>query len=261
MKRVLLTILLSLGTSSIISAQQAEANTSSAKPNFFNTDIDYQIRANYSIGGSTPLGMPREIRKIESYNPTLALGLEANATKWISEDKKWGIRLGVRVEGKGMKTKAEVKNYLTEIKQDNSKVRGYYTGKVQTTVKNSYITVPISAVYRLSDKWNLYGGLYFSGLIDKNFDGYVSDGYLRQNTPTGPKITFSEGSTATYDFSNEVRKFQWGFQLGAEWSMNKHFVLFPEFSYGINGLLNKDFDAISFSMHNVYLNMGFGYKF
>ncbi|KUY31001.1 porin family protein [Elizabethkingia ursingii] len=261
MKRVLLTILLSLGTSSIISAQQAEANTSSAKPNFFNTDIDYQIRANYSIGGSTPLGMPREIRKIESYNPTLALGLEANATKWISEDKKWGIRLGVRVEGKGMKTKAEVKNYLTEIKQDNSKVRGYYTGKVQTTVKNSYITVPISAVYRLSDKWNLYGGLYFSGLIDKNFDGYVSDGYLRQNTPTGPKITFSEGSTAIYDFSNEVRKFQWGFQLGAEWSMNKHFVLFPEFSYGINGLLNKDFDAISFSMHNVYLNMGFGYKF
>ncbi|HFK5553389.1 TPA: porin family protein [Elizabethkingia anophelis] len=261
MKKILLSILLTLGAGSIISAQQTEASTSASKPNFFNTDIDYQVRANYSIGGSAPMGMPREIRKIESYNPTLALGLEANATKWVSEDRKWGIRVGVRVEGKGMKTKAEVKNYLTEIKQDNSKVRGYYTGKVQTTVKNSYITVPVSAVYRLSDKWNLYGGLYFSGLIDKNFDGYVSDGYLRQNTPTGPKITFSEGSTATYDFSSEVRKFQWGLQLGAEWSMNKHFVLFPEFTYGINGLLNKDFDAISFSMHNVYLNMGFGYKF
>ncbi|AQW99049.1 PorT family protein [Elizabethkingia anophelis] len=261
MKKILLSILLTLGAGSIISAQQTETSTSVSKPNFFNTDIDYQVRANYSIGGSAPMGMPREIRKIESYNPTLALGLEANATKWVSEDRKWGIRVGVRVEGKGMKTKAEVKNYLTEIKQDNSKVRGYYTGKVQTTVKNSYITVPVSAVYRLSDKWNLYGGLYFSGLIDKNFDGYVSDGYLRQNTPTGPKITFSEGSTATYDFSNEVRKFQWGLQLGAEWFMNKHFVLFPEFTYGINGLLNKNFDAISFSMHNVYLNMGFGYKF
>ncbi|AKH94153.1 PorT family protein [Elizabethkingia anophelis] len=261
MKKILLSILLTLGAGSIISAQQTETTTSASKPNFFNTDIDYQVRANYSIGGSAPMGMPREIRKIESYNPTLALGLEANATKWVSLDRKWGIRVGVRVEGKGMKTKAEVKNYLTEIKQDNSKVRGYYTGKVQTTVKNSYITVPVSAVYRLSDKWNLYGGLYFSGLIDKNFDGYVSDGYLRQNTPTGPKITFSEGSTATYDFSNEVRKFQWGLQLGAEWSMNKHFVLFPEFTYGINGLLNKNFDAISFSMHNVYLNMGFGYKF
>ena len=37
------------------------------------------------------MGMPREIRKIESYNPTLALGLEANATKWVSEDRKWGF--------------------------------------------------------------------------------------------------------------------------------------------------------------------------
>ena len=34
----------------------------------------------------------------------------------------------------------------------------------------------------------------FQGLIDKHFDGYVSDGYLRQNTPTGPKIMFSEGA-------------------------------------------------------------------
>ncbi|MCT3648356.1 PorT family protein [Elizabethkingia anophelis] len=261
MKKILLSILLTLGAGSIISAQQTETTTSASKPNFFNTNIDYQVRANYSIGGSAPMGMPREIRKIESYNPTLALGLEANATKWVSEDRKWGIRVGVRVEGKGMKTKAEVKNYLTEIKQDNSKVRGYYTGKVNTSIKNAYITVPISAVYSLSKKWNLYGGLYFSGLIDKHFDGYVSDGYLRQNTPTGPKIMFSEGSTAIYNFSNELRKFQWGTQLGAEWFINDHFILFPEFTYGINGLMNKDFNSISFSLHNISLNMGFGYKF
>ena len=104
--------------------------------------------------------MPREIRKIESYNPTLALGLEANATKWISEDKKWGIRLGVRVEGKGMKTKAEVKNYLTEIKQDNSKVRGYYTGKVQTTVK-----IPISQYLFLRSIACLINGTFMVDFI------------------------------------------------------------------------------------------------
>ncbi|HAY3549955.1 PorT family protein [Elizabethkingia meningoseptica] len=255
MKKIIRSVVLTFGISGISFAQ----NTDTAS-GFFN-NIDYQIRANYSIGGSAPLGMPREIRKIESYNPTLALGLEANATKWISDDHKWGVRVGVRVESKGMKTKAEVKNYLTEIAQDNSKVRGYYTGKVQTNVKNAYITVPVSAVYHLSDKWNFYGGLYMSGLIDKGFDGYVSDGYLRQNTPTGAKITFDEGSTATYDFSDQVRRFQWGFQLGAEWSLNNHFTLFPEFTYGINGLLNKNFDAISFSMHNIYMNLGFGYKF
>ena len=72
---------------------------------------------------------------------------------------------------------------------------------------------------------------------------------------------FSEGSTAIYNFSNELRKFQWGTQLGAEWFINDHFILFPEFTYGINGLMNKDFNSISFSLHNISLNMGFGYKF
>ncbi|QCX53285.1 porin family protein [Elizabethkingia sp. JS20170427COW] len=257
MKNILLA-LFSLGSVSLAWAQETENVT---KESFFKKDMEYQVRANFSIGGATPLGIPQEIRKIESYNPTLALGLEANATKWISTDKKWGVRVGAKVESKGMKTKAQVKSYLTKIEQNNQSVKGYFTGLVQTDVKNTYVSFPISAVYRLSPKWNFYGGLYFSGLIDKSFDGYVTDGHFRQGTPVGPKIIFENGSQASYDFSEEVRKFQWGMQLGAEWTMKKHFVLFPEVSYGFNGILNPDFDAISFNMHNIYLNLGFGYKF
>lgn len=234
------------------------ANTTTG---FFTSNIDYQVRAQFSIGGSTPLGLPREIRKIERYSPTLQLGLEANATKWLTLEKKWGIRLGLKAEGKGMKTEAMVKNYLTEIQQGSSKVRGYYTGKVQTTVENTYITIPVSAVYYLSEEWRFYGGFYFSGILDQRFEGSVSEGYLRQNAPTGTKITFEEGSSATYDFSDEVRQFQWGTQLGGEWKMNRHFRLFAEGTYGFNGLLHKDFNAISFTLHNIYLNMGFGYEF
>lgn len=229
---------------------------------FFTKNMDYQVRAQFSIGGTTPLGIPREIRKIESYNPTLQLGLEANATKWITEDHKWGVRLGVRFEGKGMSTKAQVQAYKTEVIGDGGeRVMGYFTGHVKTTVKNTYITFPISAVYQINQKWNVYGGAYFSGLIDKKFDGYVSDGYLRQNTPTGEKMVFEGDNTAPYDFSKEINRFQWGTQVGGEWKMNNHFKLFADMTYGFNGVLDKDFEAISFSMHNIYLNLGFGYKF
>lgn len=231
------------------------------KANFLNTNMDYQVRAYFSIGGSSPLGFPKEIRSIEHYNPKLQLGLQVNATKWLHDEQNWGIRVGIAVDGKGMGTKAEVKNYYTEIIQDNSKVRGYYTGLVQTDVRNTYVTIPVSAVYNLSSQWNLYGGLYFSLLIDQEFDGYVSEGYLRQGDPTGQKITFEDGSRAPFDFSSEVQKFQWGAQIGAEWNLNEHFKLFPELTYGINGLLDNDFKALSFSLHNIYLNLGFGYQF
>jgi hypothetical protein len=55
--------------------------------------------------------------------------------------------VGVRVEGKGMKTKAD-KKLSNRNKTGQFQSTCYYTGKVQTTVKNSYITVPVSAVYR-----------------------------------------------------------------------------------------------------------------
>lgn len=228
---------------------------------FFNTNMDYQLRAFYSIGGSSPLGIPAEIRKIESYNPGLQLGLEANATKWLSDAQEFGIRLGVSVEGRGMKTEARTKNYLTQVIQNGAKIEGYYTGLVKTDVKNTYVTVPVSLVYNVAENWNIYGGLHVSFLIDQQFTGYVSDGYLREGTPVGQKIVFEGDSKAAYDFSDQVQTFQWGAQVGAEYRLHKHFKVFGTLNYDINGLLDPDFTAISFSMHNIYLDLGFAYQF
>ena len=71
---------------------------------------EYEIRAGVSIGGTSPLPLPVEIRSIDAYNPTLALMLEGNAIKWLGKTKKWGVITGVRLETKNMITKATVKN-------------------------------------------------------------------------------------------------------------------------------------------------------
>ncbi len=239
----------------------SNASESSGIKYFFTTNIDYELSTHFSLGGAVPLGFPREIRKIESYNPALQLGIGFHATKWFSERKDWGIRLQVGVEGKGMKTRARVKNYLTEIIQEQSYVRGYFTGLVETDIKNTYFVVPLSVVYGLSDHVNLYGGLRASFLIDRGFSGHVSDGYLRQGTPVGAKISFEGDSRAAYDFSDAVNPVQWGTQIGVEWSLRKNLNLFTHFEYNFNGLLKNDFTAISFDMHNMYLNIGFGYQF
>jgi len=238
-------------------AQQEETPTQ----HFFNHNITYQVRSQFSIGGAAPLGLPREIRKIKSYNPTLQLGMEVNATKWLSDEQKWGIRLGVKIEGKGMKTDARVKDYITEINYNSAYIKGNFTGDVKTEIRNTYLTVPVLVAYNVNEQWNVYGGLYFSTTIDRSFDGYVYDGYLRQTDPTGQKLIFEDGKKADYDFSNQVNNFQWGSQVGAEWKVNDHFFLFGDATYGFNSLLDRDFDAISFTMHNIYLNLGFGYKF
>ncbi|MCK9450335.1 MAG: PorT family protein [Bacteroidales bacterium] len=238
-----------------------KAQASEEKISLF-SNTTFQIRAGFSIGGSAPIPFPEEITHIEHYDPTLSLGLEANLTKWFDARKKWGIRTGLRVEGKGMKTDASVKNYYTEVIGDGGeKVSGNFTGKVQTTVKNSYFTIPVLLIHSLSDKWNIYAGPYFSSLVEKNFSGYVYDGYLRDGGPTGQKILFEGENKGPYDFSQDLNVFQWGMLAGGEWRLRKHLRLFGELSWGFNNLFKKDFKTISFDMHPIYLNIGFGYAF
>lgn len=239
----------------------ANAENKGSFKSFFTENIDYQINAQFSIGGTTPLGLPREIRKIESYNPTLQLGLGLHATKWLCDSKDWGVRVGATAQAKGMKTDARVKNYFTEVIQDNSVIRGYYTGMVNTEVKNTYIVIPVSLVKSLSESVNLYGGLNVAFLIDSGFSGYVSDGYLREGTPTGTKIPFEGEGRGPYDFSDQVRPFQWGMQVGADWALKRNLTLFTHLDYDFNDVFKSDFSAITFSLHNLYLNIGFGYRF
>ena len=224
--------------------------------------LEYEIKAGFSIGGTAPLPLPVEIRSIDGYNPTLAISIGGEVTKWFAVQNKLGVIVGLRLENKAMTTEATVKNYNMEIIGDGGeKVSGVWTGGVKTKVKNSYLTIPILAKYKLTKRWNLTVGPYFSYMLEGDFSGNVYEGYLRKTDPTGPKVEFTDGKVATYDFSNDLRKFQWGMQLGGEWKAFKHLNVYADLSWGLNDIFKKDFKTITFAMYPIYLNLGFGYAF
>ena len=53
--------------------------------------LEYEIKAGFSIGGTAPLPLPVEIRSIDGYNPTLAISIGGEVTKWIAVQNKLGI--------------------------------------------------------------------------------------------------------------------------------------------------------------------------
>ena len=222
---------------------------------------EYSLKAGFSIGGTAPLPLPEEIRKIDSYAPGgLAISIEGNATKWF--DTKWGMTVGVRLENKNMTTEATVKNYGMKIINTNGgELEGLWTGGVKTKVKNSYLTVPVLANYKVSKRWKLVAGPYFSYLLEGDFSGHVYEGHLRTPNETGSRVDFSGESVATYDFSDDLRRFQWGIQFGGEWKAFKHLNVYADLTWGLNDIFKKNFDTISFAMYPIYLNVGFGYSF
>ena len=51
-------------------------------------------------------------------------------------------------------------------------------------------------------------GVYASHILEGEFSGNVYDGYLREENPTGDKVSIEGDKSAKYDFSEELRHFQ-----------------------------------------------------
>ena len=134
--------------------------------------LEYEIKAGFNIGGSAPIPLPVQIRSIDSYNPTLAISIGGEVTKWIALQNKLGVIVGLRLENKAMMTKATVKDYSMEILgQGGERIAGAWYGGVKTKVSTSGLTIPVMAVYKLGNRWSIKGGAYFSYLTSREFSG------------------------------------------------------------------------------------------
>ncbi len=220
-----------------------------------------ELRGGYNMGGTSPIPLPVEIRKIKSYKPSTGFSGEVDFTRFFDRNHRWGLQFGVRVENKDMETDAEVKNYGMTITNDGAEASGRWTGGVQTSVRNSFLTFPIVGVYKVHPRTNIKLGVFLSYLISGKFTGYVYDGYLRNGDPTGEKTTFADGKTATYDFSDNLRRFQWGVEAGVDWEAFKHLKLYADLTWGLNSAFPKSFETITFNMYPIYFNLGVGYLF
>jgi hypothetical protein len=223
---------------------------------------EIRLKTGLQIGGTSPIPLPQEIREIKGYAPTLSTSLEATITKWFSADLKWGLTSGLRLESKGMITKARVKNYRTEIIGDGGeRTGGRWTGNVKTRVRNTYVTLPVLTAYRPNRRWMFSLGPYISILTEGEFSGHVYDGYLREQNPTGPKIEFTDDRIATYDFSKDLRHFACGLQTGASWRAFKRLEVYADLSWGLTDLFKSAFRTVTFNMYPIYANFGLGYIF
>lgn len=221
---------------------------------------EYRVKAGFNVGGTSPLPIPAEIRKIKSFSPTMNFSIEGNVIRHL--DEKWGVMTGLRFETKGMSTHARVKNYslVIDVSQgdETGTIEGVFTGDVKTEVKNEYITLPLLAARRVSERWFLKAGPYFSYLIKGGFNGSAYDGYIRDQNPVGNKVGVE---TSTYDFSDDITGFDWGGEFGAEWKAYSHLSVYGDLTWSAKSIFKKGFRSIGFNMYNIYLNLGFAYVF
>ena len=222
-------------------------------------DVTLEGRLGYNIGGTAPLGMPATIRHLDRFPLTPNVSFGVGAYKQF--DHRWGLKLGITFENKGMETDAQVKNYSMEIVRGGQRLGGWFTGNVVTKVTQWMFTIPIQATLQVHNV-RLRMGPYFSYLTYRDFSGWAYDGYLRVDGPTGEKVELGhdEGERGDYDFSEHMRRLHVGIGLGADWYFHRRLGVFADLNWGLHGVHRSDFHTIEQTLYPIYGTLGLTYR-
>lgn len=249
---------------SAVAANAQEDSWEKWGPTNTKTNAGFIVRAGYTIGGTMPLPIPAEIRSINEFSPKGGATIGLDCYKMFS--KRWGISAGWHFFYEGFHTSANVKNYKMSITMDGNTMGGYFTGCDVTNTDAWGMTIPVLATFRLSPRWNVSLGPYFTTYFKSTFEGEVYDnpdgvGYLRVDTPTGEKINMDRNNPATYDFKDHMRPWAGGIELAFDWKAMKHLNVFGSVDWGLSSAIDPDFDAVAFKMYPIYATFGVAYRY
>ena len=222
--------------------------------------ITYDLRVGYNIGGTAPINMPASIRKLNKYTlqPNIVIAMGAKHRL----NNRWGLMTEFRFEYKNMKIDATVKNYFVDIVMGGQSLSGIYCGHNVTKVKEFMVTVPLMATYDITDDLSIHAGPYISFLLSKEFSGYVYNGHLRVDRPTGPKVEMGgkNGAHGVFDFSDKMRKIQYGISAGADWQFSRLWGVYGEINWGVSGIHKADFKTIDPTLYPIFGSLGMIYR-
>lgn len=226
----------------------------------FYDNLKYDMRLCYALGGTAPVGLPATIRGLNSYElqPNFSVGVDVEHPI----DNRWGILVGLHLENKGMDIDVDVKNYHMEIVRGGEKLAGMFTGRVSTHVHEWMYTVPLQVAYHPTKNVRVKFGPYLSLLTTRIFDGMAHDGYLRLGDPTGQKVELGndESSRGSYDFSEHMRRMQYGLDLTADWYLGRKLGVTGGISWGLTGVHHSSFKTIEQTLYPIFGSLGVTYR-
>ena len=256
-----------------VQAKDREASWLKYGPTSTQTQAGFLVRAGYVIGGTTPLPVPAEIRRIVEFSPKGGFNVGVDAYKMFN--RRWGMATGLHFFYQGFHTVADVKGYYMRLEEDGNSVEGYYTGRDVTNTTFWGFTIPLVATFAISPRWNVSFGPFISFYTSTGFDGEVyenADGvsYLRVGIPTGSKHELGrneDGSAiGNYDFAdtdgeNKMRQWGAGLELTFDWKALPHMNVFGTVDWGLTNAMYPDFKAVQFAMYNIYATIGVAYRY
>ena len=69
-----------------------------------------------------------------------------------------------------------------------------------------------------------------------------------------------EDEWASYDFSDEMRRMQFGIGIGADWQVYRRLGVSADLNWGLTGIFPGDFKTVEQSLYPIYGTIGIFYR-
>ena len=282
MKQNLLYIFIFILLSGMTSTLRAEEGDQTDKKWHFDA------RIGYSVGGTIPLGFNSEIRSLNSFSPKFNLRIGGEAERMLS--KRFGVQAGLYFDRKGFSSDITMRQYGIIMERGGERITGPFSGNVIINIIQAGVSLPIQATWWINKRAKLEAGPYVSYIFERTLYGYAYgnkvydadgnwtgeyDAYLRRGESRGEKISVGDiytdeegnvvdnrGTFGGTEFDNYMRRFQWGINVGFDYTLTRHFGLFTDLSYNFNSAFTSDPDnPVRMGLYPLYFTLGIAYKF
>ncbi len=222
------------------------------------------VRVGLNLGATAPMAIPEGVSLISfspNFNPVISFDRDFRLFD------RFYLSTGIRLEYKGMYTRAKVHDFHTRVLQKDeesgavAEFKGNFTGENLTRVSLSYATIPLSLGWRFSSRYSLALGGYVSYLITGSFSGGVEKGYAWTEPEEGSSISKKMNiDKAEFNFSNELKSWDYGLEIWGRHRVSDHFHIQAGFAMGLTKVFKPDFKGVSMPMRNLYGSVSICYK-
>ncbi|OFX88854.1 MAG: hypothetical protein A2W99_05140 [Bacteroidetes bacterium GWF2_33_16] len=136
----------------------------------------------------------------------------------------------------------------------------YFSGDTYTDVELRMVEFPLFGIYQLRDSRAVVFGIYYSIILEGNFDTDATDGVINADKSITDNAILPGNASTSYPFSKYLDNYDYGILLGYRYKLTEKMNLYGRIQVGFKSIFKPSFDNIDYEMYQVRLNIGASYR-
>lgn len=207
------------------------------------------------FGGTVPVplsAVPEDAKATFKIRPSLGIGIQRNFTQ------KWSLALeaGYHI----IANEATVTAISQAFWADDRSYATYFSGEAFSTTELQFIEFPVMAVYHLKKRLSLVVGGYFSFITKGTLETEGRNGWISANKSDTDNAPLPGTQNTSFDFNDELVKYDAGALLGYEYKLGKRLNLWGRLGVGLKSIFKPDFNNIDYEMYQFRFGTGISYS-